>query len=104
MEAIRKLKCDDRFNLKRVFEWILLQASTNDVEPRDIVKTIFVITGKDFKQAIVPSVYIWRAEDMGPENFNPKDVRRWNDNYRIVCEMLRRRAMATVCLGSSSGT
>ncbi|KAL6843677.1 hypothetical protein ACP4OV_026248 [Aristida adscensionis] len=85
LEVIQGMKCNESFNLRKVLEWILSKALSNKVHQSNMVKTIFVFTGKDFEQAIVPPSGIMRVEDVHRDDFDPEDVRRWSDDYRIMC-------------------
>lgn len=94
VEAIRTMQCDDRFNLKTIFEWVLVMYGVygtrrsddeQQVKAPEAVKTIFVFTYKDFDKAIVaPSSTRSQYSD-------PQAVRPWKDEYEIICDKFEKK-------------
>ncbi|XP_052138815.1 uncharacterized protein LOC127757349 [Oryza glaberrima] len=85
LNFIRQMPCEERFNLKKVFEGIITRAVTSGVTPDNMVKTIFIFTDKFFEKASVRPVELIEHED-----FNPLSPRPWHEEYRRVCEEFKR--------------
>lgn len=85
LNFIRQMPCEERFNLKKVFEGIITRAVTSGVTPDNMVKTIFIFTDKFFEKASVRPVELIEHED-----FNPLSSRPWHEEYRRVCEEFKR--------------
>uniref|UniRef100_A0A0D9XNP9 Uncharacterized protein n=1 Tax=Leersia perrieri TaxID=77586 RepID=A0A0D9XNP9_9ORYZ len=85
MEFLLNMRCDDNFSLRNVCRWIYKRARDNTTQPKDMVRTIFVLTDKGFDDALVPPVELKIIED-----FDPKAPRPWREEYPIICDRFKK--------------